>query len=235
VEEGIRERSARRAPGMRHRRITRERVLDAAETLFLQKGFRAISVHEIAAAAGYTTGAIYSSFSGKDELFLAVADRRIARQHEIWRSALQSVSESADAALALGDALTRAMPEPAWTAVYYEFLSDAARNQQLRHRLAEVQRAGNSLFAEGLSGVTSSSLLPLDRLAPIIAALMRGCALMSFVDPDADDVALFSDGVAVLLGGTPAERSSSDRETPGGTPVTGSEPPSSEVVHTSRV
>jgi AcrR family transcriptional regulator len=200
VGQQTRQRRARRVPGTRHRRITRSRILDVAETLFLEKGYRAISVQEIASAAGYTTGAIYSSFSGKDELFLAVADRRIALQHEIWRDALASVSRSADAAPALGAALARAMPDPAWTAVYYEFLSYAARDEQLRKRLADVQRAGNALFAEGLAQASTSASLPLSRLAPTIAALMRGCALMGFVDPEQDESALFADGVAVLLG-----------------------------------
>jgi AcrR family transcriptional regulator len=56
----------------RRSEATIERILAAAETLFLKHGFRAASLQEIASAAGHTTGAVYSSFGGKDDLFLAL-------------------------------------------------------------------------------------------------------------------------------------------------------------------
>jgi AcrR family transcriptional regulator len=49
---------------------TRQRLLDAAQAIFTQKGFAAASVEDIAAAAGYTRGAFYSNFDSKSELFL---------------------------------------------------------------------------------------------------------------------------------------------------------------------
>lgn len=197
-------------PRSRHRQITRERVLDAAEKLFLEKGLRATSVHEIAASAGYTTGAIYSSFTGKDDLFLAVFRRRLHRQEVIWRETLESVTNSADAAAAMGAALTLATPEPAWFAVLFEFLSHAARDERLSHETADLYRASPPLLADILREVSSSSPLPLDRLAPIIVGLMRGLSLTWFVDPEAADASLFSDGVAVLIGAVPVERPHSD-------------------------
>ncbi|MBA4253114.1 MAG: TetR family transcriptional regulator, partial [Comamonadaceae bacterium] len=39
--------------------LTRQRLLDAAELLFLERGVSRTPLHEIAAAAGATRGAIY--------------------------------------------------------------------------------------------------------------------------------------------------------------------------------
>lgn len=51
---------------------TRARLIDAAAELFESDGIAATSLTEVAAAAGVTKGAIYSSFASKDDLVLAV-------------------------------------------------------------------------------------------------------------------------------------------------------------------
>ncbi len=45
----------------------------AARTVFLRRGFHGASLDEIAEEAGYTKGAVYSNFAGKDDLYLAAA------------------------------------------------------------------------------------------------------------------------------------------------------------------
>lgn len=50
------------------------RILEAARKLFSEKGFHAVSVDEIGAAAGATGAAIYRHFSGKEELLATLFD-----------------------------------------------------------------------------------------------------------------------------------------------------------------
>src|SRR5438552_10920354 len=77
---------------------TRERLLRAAKGVFARSGFHGASVEEIASAAGYSTGALYSNFDGKEDLFLVLMEREIdehAREiAEVVRSR-SSVSERA--------------------------------------------------------------------------------------------------------------------------------------------
>ena len=54
---------------------TREQLLAAAEELFAQKGYRGASVRDLAAAAGVTTGAFYSNFASKREIYIAIINR----------------------------------------------------------------------------------------------------------------------------------------------------------------
>ena len=56
--------------------VTRLRLIEAAERLFIRKGFDDTSVDEISEMAGYSRGAFYSNFENKDQVFLAVIDRR---------------------------------------------------------------------------------------------------------------------------------------------------------------
>ena len=63
---------------------TREQVIEAAARVFARRGYHRATVDEIASEAGFTIGALYSNFSGKEELFMAIADRQTeARVAEI--------------------------------------------------------------------------------------------------------------------------------------------------------
>ena len=53
---------------------TRARLLEAAYTLFLQKGFHGTSLRDIAEMAGVAVGGIYNHFKDKEEIFAAVLD-----------------------------------------------------------------------------------------------------------------------------------------------------------------
>jgi AcrR family transcriptional regulator len=167
-------------------------------------------VQDIAAAAGYTTGAIYSSFNGKDDLFLAVYRRRSEQQWRVWRETLETAKTSKDAPAAMGAALEKATFEPAWYAAVFEFYSYAGRHPELRHETAEIMRRMDAVMMEILSDVSSRSGLSLERLAPIVVGLIRGLAWTWFVDPDAADTTLFSDGVRVLIGASDGDREGAD-------------------------
>ncbi|WP_106477998.1 TetR/AcrR family transcriptional regulator [Phytohalomonas tamaricis] len=54
--------------------LTRERLLTAARELFFKEGYATTSVERIADAAGYSKGAVYSNFEGKDAILLEVLD-----------------------------------------------------------------------------------------------------------------------------------------------------------------
>ena len=71
-----------------HRRLTRresqeqtrQRLLDMAVAVFAEKGFARTSVEEIAERAGFSKGAVYSNFTSKEDLALAVLERQIEQQ-----------------------------------------------------------------------------------------------------------------------------------------------------------
>ena len=49
-------------------------IIEAAKMEFLQNGFRSASIGNIAKRAGVTTGAIYTRYKGKDELFCSLIE-----------------------------------------------------------------------------------------------------------------------------------------------------------------
>lgn len=56
---------------------TKDRIMDAAEALFLDHGFEATSLRQITAAAGVNLAAVNYHFGSKEELFQAVLTRRL--------------------------------------------------------------------------------------------------------------------------------------------------------------
>jgi TetR/AcrR family acrAB operon transcriptional repressor len=56
-------------------KVTRERLLDAAESLFCERGVTRTSLSEVATTAGMTRGAVYWHFKDKADLFRAMCDR----------------------------------------------------------------------------------------------------------------------------------------------------------------
>ncbi len=68
----------------------RQRVLDAAETLFMKRGYNAIALRDIADALGIKQASLYYHFpQGKEELYVAVAERAFARHFAGMAAALQ--------------------------------------------------------------------------------------------------------------------------------------------------
>jgi AcrR family transcriptional regulator len=51
---------------------SRAAILEAAKLLFMQEGFRGISMRQIAEAVGMTKAALYYHFKDKEELFVAI-------------------------------------------------------------------------------------------------------------------------------------------------------------------
>lgn len=63
-------------------RIAQERLLEAAEEVFANKGYHGAHITEIASAAGYSTGTLYLRFRDKDALFRALRRRYATRGRE---------------------------------------------------------------------------------------------------------------------------------------------------------
>ena len=61
-------------PGFR-RGGSREAIVDAAERLFLERGFGGASMDDLAEAAGVARRTLYNQFSGKEEIFREMVDR----------------------------------------------------------------------------------------------------------------------------------------------------------------
>ncbi|MGE0185794.1 MAG: TetR/AcrR family transcriptional regulator [Hyphomonadaceae bacterium] len=78
---------------------TRERLLSAAERVLARHGYGGASIDLISADAGYSKGAIYSNFEGKEAIFLELTRIYMARAMADLEQALDVAPEKLSAAL----------------------------------------------------------------------------------------------------------------------------------------
>jgi AcrR family transcriptional regulator len=171
--------------------LTRRRLLDAAEVVFARRGFHGASVDEIAREAGATTGALYSNFTGKEDLFLALFERSTQADVHDYAEISTTQATPDEQTRAVADLWMQILRErPHYFPLVVEFWAYAMREPQLRERLAErfrTLRAGStSLVAQGAErrGITLSPEFA-QRLGLLITALGNGLALEKLLDPDA--------------------------------------------------
>jgi len=116
---------------------TRMRLIEAAERLFIRKGFDDASVEEISETAGYSRGAFYSNFDNKEQVFLAVIDRRRPRALD---GIFEHVSEPEARIAAVRDWFSSQWRLKDFIALRMEFSRRAIRDRSVRRHLAELLR-----------------------------------------------------------------------------------------------
>ncbi len=78
----------------------RERVLEAAERLFAEKGYKAVTLRDIALAVGIRHASLYHHVpGGKEELFVEVTERNLKRHADGLQQALASAEVNVRAQL----------------------------------------------------------------------------------------------------------------------------------------
>jgi AcrR family transcriptional regulator len=84
----------------------RVRILDATFALFQEQGYNATSIHQIAAAAGVTGGALHHHFPTKKALGLAVIREQVAAAvEEVWLEPVKSAPTARAGILGVLDTL----------------------------------------------------------------------------------------------------------------------------------
>jgi|GEM_PF-258861 len=88
----------------------RARILAVAYGIFAERGYEGASLERVAEAAGFSKGAVYSNFAGKDELFYELIAARVDERTEAIRRSMEEASSARAASSPPPEA--RAEPQP---------------------------------------------------------------------------------------------------------------------------
>jgi AcrR family transcriptional regulator len=198
---------------------TRERLLGAARRVFARSGFHGASVEEVASEAGFSTGALYSNFTGKEDLFLALMEREI---NEHAREIAQAVSaRDSMAERATGGArqwMIMIEREPEVLLLFMEFWAYGVRDAQVRPkvaaRFAQVRELLTKLIADGVREFDLELDIPAEQLAVAIDALADGIARQKLADPDAVPDELMGRVLSLLFAGATRPAGTGTRSEP---------------------
>lgn len=180
---------------------TRQGLLTAAARVFAEHGYHGASVPAIAARAGCTTGAVYSNFRGKEDLFLSLMQQRMeqeAQQRDHLSRAHSTPAERTRATAASWTGLLEARPEE--VVLLVEFWLYAVRTPRARTHIASRFAAVRSGLTELIASVTDTRD-EAAALATSIQALAYGFALQHVADPQGVPAEAFLTAVQTQLRG----------------------------------
>lgn len=80
---------------------TREKVLQAAREMFIERGYEGATIRDIARAAGMSTGAVFASFTDKPELFDAILSEDFAALVDPMKDAATTAPSAREALVAM--------------------------------------------------------------------------------------------------------------------------------------
>jgi AcrR family transcriptional regulator len=205
---------------------TRERLLDAAASLFARRGFAGTSVEQVAEAAGYSVGALYSNFENKEQLFLELLTTRVSDR-------IGSVAEILEAGSGgpgptRGDALaelsrllvTVADRNAEFVALQAEFWLHAVRNPdfmaaiagQLREQVGVLERLVGAAMEQRGGPVPGVAV---GEVTIVVLSLFQGLVRQRLIDPDSVPEDLLARSLHWLMTGLRATAGGAE---PGGTP-----------------
>ncbi|WP_344420648.1 TetR/AcrR family transcriptional regulator [Amycolatopsis minnesotensis] len=188
---------------------TRELLLEAAASTFARKGFHGASVEAIAEAAGFSIGALYANFAGKEQLFLELLSSRASGQVLAAAEILHDDDVTAgDPADALGRFLVDlADKDTDFSLLQAEFWLYAARNPGVRDTLAERMREPRELLArlvEERRGEPEAPVPP-STVATVVLALFQGLVRQRRIDQGSVPPELFGQALRWLFAGLDEE------------------------------
>ena len=178
--------------------VTRRRLLEIASQLFIDRGYEAVSLRDIAVAANLTKGAVYGHFHSKGQLLVEVIRWKIAERDQVI-DYIEARGDPArgvelmhdeigrDCRLLEVDAAAAARHDPEVAAGLRDLYLD--RNDRIRDAMSELADPDAaawvvSALTAGIGMRESAGLPPpsTDRLTATILAAISGLADQNEVD-----------------------------------------------------
>lgn len=184
--------------------VTHERLLEAGRSVLRRRGFLAATVDEIAEEAGYTRGAVYKHFGGKEGLWQAVTEAHTEAHLQLLGTALDRASSREELIASLvPSAFADDQDAARWSAAAMEFMAAVTRHPEAAAvSVATQQRHEEQIVAlleDACRRLRIQPALPLGQVVVVLGALGGSLGLRSAVDHATDTAALVSGVLTVMF------------------------------------
>ena len=160
---------------------TRATLIAVGRTHFLRYGLGGAVAEKIAEDAGYSRGALYANFDGKEDLFLAVIREEQACRSNIFRSILRDEPSSKKRLRKMRDTIADTYTNRDWIVLRAEFEAGALRSERIRQSFVEMHRLqmhdGGELLRDLLKSSDIISRLKPDDFIMVMQNLAHGLAV----------------------------------------------------------
>ena len=174
------------APGTQQAR--RDRILDAAERCFVEKGFHPATMADICRQAGVSPGALYTYFASKEALISGLCEREKDR----FTGELARITGKLDFLTALRLLAEQfCCHEPIGKVrLHLEIAAEASRNGLIGQTVREMDKIVRTSFVELLNREKElgriSPAVPVETIVRTMGALGDGLFIKRAIDPDFD-------------------------------------------------
>jgi AcrR family transcriptional regulator len=166
---------------------TRQKLLAAAERIFARDGFEAARLEDIAAGAGYTRGAFYANYGGKEEIFFALLEQWTRQRIDSVTAVLRRQKSPQQKLAALRKHYAEIAKDRRLVLISLEFKLFALRHPEaharLRDRHRRMRATWGKLFAELLQALGRTIPISNPAASACCLALAQGLLLEQLVDP----------------------------------------------------
>ena len=167
-----------------HEQEIRERILDAASRVFAEKGYHSSTIADVVRESGLSVGAIYSYFSGKDELIRLTCDQVAARGLDELAARLAPATSTAERlAIAIRlyietiDDYDGAPGQVTLVQAWAEADREPGVREMLAGRRERLAGAGQLLLRQGVISGELPAWLDVDAITRALLALLDGLML----------------------------------------------------------
>jgi AcrR family transcriptional regulator len=188
-------------------REARDELLTAALRVFARRGYREAGVDEIAAEAGYSKGALYWHFSGKEELLMALLEERIDAPMRDRVALLASAPPERDMSVEATRAFAQKLGKQREAMLLErEYWSLAIRDPELRARYAERQTELRGALAAAMEARarhlgTPDLTMPAEDVARIVMSIIGGLSVDELIEPGSVRPELLGEALALVYAG----------------------------------
>jgi AcrR family transcriptional regulator len=185
----------------------RDELLAAALRVFAGRGYRQAGVDEIAAEAGYSKGALYWHFAGKEELLSALLEERIDAPMRAMVALLESAPPERDMSVEASREFARQLTKQRDAMLLErEYWTLAIRDPELRARYVkrqtELRRAlARALKARARHLGTPDLPMPAEDVARIVMSMIGGLTVDELMEPGSVSPELLGETLALIYAG----------------------------------
>lgn len=188
---------------VQQQRQTHERLLEAGQSVLVRRGFLATTVDEIAAEAGYTRGAVYKHFGGKEGLWLAIMAAQEQAHLRLLGEALEQATDQQGLVRALTPNAIADDDGARWGVATAEFVAAVAGQPETAAKVVAAQRRHEEEIVAVLDRhcrrLGLRPTLPLPQVVVLLGALAGGLILRRGMDPEVDVAAIVAGVLTVVF------------------------------------
>jgi AcrR family transcriptional regulator len=178
----------------------RQRILETADRLFYEEGFRAVGIDRIIAEADVAKATLYVHFPSKDDLILAVLEHREHSTNEFFRSAMKRYAKAKGPLGPFFAALEEWFESPGFRGCAFQNATVELADPS--HPGTEFARGYKRRFGEFLRGLIEASVgEKAAKLAPAVSLLVEGAIITAAMQGKPDAVKVARDAALSLVGG----------------------------------